>query len=200
MSEFENLIINGDTCKRQVTACYLVGLRFDIGRVIFMQPYNTLHDVIKLALKVEALNKHGSSITTKSVTKERFAKGSTSWNPNGGKPTPTPQVKSKVHKPQQELTLISKTCFKCQGLGHIDFECPNQKFIALIEEDEGKKEDVEVIESNHVQKDEAKSSLSSKFESEKEIKVGSDVINLVIQDIKREGNQIRSETDSRGMC
>ena len=42
-------------------------------------------------------------------------------------------------------------CFKCQGLGHIDYECPNQKVIALIEEDKAKDEDVEqVIESNHV--------------------------------------------------
>ena len=55
-----------------------------------MQPYNALHDVIKLALKVEALNKYESSITTKSVAKERFVKGSTSWNPNGSKPILTP--------------------------------------------------------------------------------------------------------------
>ena len=64
-----------------------------------MPPYNTLHDVIKLALKVEALNKYGSSITTKSVAKERFAKGSTYWNTNGSKNTLTPQVKSEEHKP-----------------------------------------------------------------------------------------------------
>ena len=42
-----------------------------------MQPNNTLHDVIKLSLKVEALNKYGSSITNKSVAKGRFAKGLT---------------------------------------------------------------------------------------------------------------------------
>ena len=54
-----------------------------------MQPYNTLHDVIKLALKVEALNKYGSSITSKSVAKERFAKGSTNSNTNGSKKTHT---------------------------------------------------------------------------------------------------------------
>ena len=48
--EFENLIINGDLqeSKEQVIACYLVGLRFDIARVILMQPYNALHNVIKL--------------------------------------------------------------------------------------------------------------------------------------------------------
>ena len=56
-------------------------------------------------------------------------------------------------------------CFKCQGLRHIDFECPNQKVISLIEEDEAKEEDVEqVIESKHVQEDEEKNSLLSKFE------------------------------------
>ena len=58
-TEFENLIINGDLqeSEEQIIAHYLVGLRFDIARVIFMQPYNTLEDMIKLALKVETLNK-----------------------------------------------------------------------------------------------------------------------------------------------
>ena len=56
-------------------------------------------------------------------------------------------------------------CFKYQGLGHIDSKCPNQKVIALIEEDEAKEEDVEqVIESNHVQEVEEKNSLLSKSE------------------------------------
>ena len=62
-----------------------------------------------------------------------------------------------MYKPQQESTLNSKRCFKCQGLEYIDSECPNKKVIALIEEDEAKEEDVEVIESNHVQKDDEKS-------------------------------------------
>ena len=58
-TEFEKLIINGDLqeSEEQLIARYLVGLRFDIARVIFMQPYNTLEDMIKLALKVKALNK-----------------------------------------------------------------------------------------------------------------------------------------------
>ena len=142
--------------------------------------------MIKLAFKVEDLNKYGSSITTNSVSKGRFAKNLTYWNTNGSKTTLKPQVKSEVHKPHLESTLNSMRCFKCTGLGHIDSECPNQKVIALIEEDEAKKEGVEVIESNHVQKDEEKSSLLSKSESEKEIKVGYDVIDLVVvQEIER---------------
>ena len=126
---------------------YIAGLRFDIARDIFLKPYNSLQDVMKLALKVGAKKNHGISTTTKNVANEGFVEGSTSWNPSGTKTTPT-QVKSEA---QQESTSKSKMCFKCQGLGHIDFECPNKKVIALIEEDEAKEEDVEkVIESNQV--------------------------------------------------
>ena len=155
LAEFEKLIINGDLqeSEEQVITRYLVGLRFDIVRVIFMQPYNTLHDVIQLTLKFEALNKYESSITTMSVAKRRFAKDSTSKNPSDAKTSPKPQVKSEVHKPYLELT--PKRCYKCQGLGHIASECPNQKVITLIEEYEAKEEDVEqVVKFNLVQEDE----------------------------------------------
>ena len=119
--------------------------------------------MIKLGLKVEALNKYRSSTTVRSVAKEWFVVHSTSKNPSDAKTTPKPQVKNEVHKPHQEST--PKRCFKGQGLGHIDSECPNQKVISLIEEDEAKEEDVEqVIESNHVQEDKEKNSMLLKFE------------------------------------
>ena len=67
-AEFENLI-KGDfrEAEKQSIARYLAGMRFDIARVIYLQPYNTLQDVMKLALKVEALNKYKSFSTTRSV-------------------------------------------------------------------------------------------------------------------------------------
>ena len=37
-----------------------------------LQPYNTLQDVMKLALKVKAKNKYENSTTTKSVANEGF--------------------------------------------------------------------------------------------------------------------------------
>ena len=42
-ANFENLIINGELqeTEEQLIARYLVDLRIDIGRVIFMQPYNS---------------------------------------------------------------------------------------------------------------------------------------------------------------
>ena len=58
--------------------------------------------------------------------------------------------------------------------------------VSLIEEYEAKKEDVEqVTKSNHVQEDEEKSSLQTKFELE--IKFGYDMIDLVVvQEIESE--------------
>ena len=131
------------------------------------------------------------------------------------KTTPT-QVKSEA---QQELTSKSKMCFKCQGLRHIDFECPNQKVISLIEEDKAKEEDVEqviesnhvqddkeknslllksklnvkeVVESNHVQENEEKGSLLSNYDLE--IKDVSDVMTLVVEETKseKEFSQVKS--------
>ena len=120
-------------------------MRFEIATVIYLQPYNTLQDVMKLTLKVEALNKYGSSITTRSTTKEGFIKNSTARSPSGTKTTLKSQVKSDVLKPHQELTSKSRSCFKCQGLGHLASECPNRRVVALVEEEDVEEE----VESDH---------------------------------------------------
>ena len=130
-------------------------MRINIAIIIYMQPYNTLQDVIKLALKIEVLNKYRSSTTTMSVAKEGFAEDSTSRNPNNAKTTPKPQVISEVHKLQQESLSKSKRCYKCQGFEHIASECLNRKVVTIVGEDEAKEEDVEEgVESDHVQEDE----------------------------------------------
>ena len=130
-------------------------MRFDIDKIIYMQPYNTLQDVIKLALRVEDLNKYRNSTTTRSVAKEWLTDDSTYRNPNDAKMTHKPQLKSEVHKLQQESTSKTNRCYNCQGVEHIPSKCPNQKVVALVEEDEAKEEDVEErVESNHMQEDE----------------------------------------------
>ena len=109
--------------------------------------------MIKLALKVEALNKYGGFTTNR--IKEGFIKNSTSRDPSSAKTTLKPQVKDEVHKPQQESTSKSRQCFKCHGFGHIASECPNIRVVALVEEYEAEEEDVEeAIESDHEDKDE----------------------------------------------
>ena len=98
-AEFENFMIKGDLqkAKEQSIARYLAGLRFQISKTVQLQPYNTLQDVIKLALKVEALNKYGGFTTNR--IKEGFIKNSTSRGPSSAKTTLKPQVKGEVHKP-----------------------------------------------------------------------------------------------------
>ena len=121
-----------------------------MSRVIYLQPYITLQEVMKLALKVKTLNKYGSSITTRSTSKEGFIKSSTSRSHSGTKTTLKPQVKSDVLKLHQELTSKSRRCFKCQGLGHMAYECPNRRVVALVEKEEAEEEDVEKeVECDH---------------------------------------------------
>ena len=148
-------MIKGDLqeAEEQSIARYLSGLRFEISKTVQLQPYNTLQDVIKLALKVEALNKYGGFTTNR--IKEGFIKNSTSRGPSSAKTTLKPQVKGEVHKPQQESTSKSRQCFKCHGFGHIASECPNRRVVALVEEYEAEEEDVEeAIEFDHEDKDE----------------------------------------------
>ena len=96
--------------------------------------------MIKLALKVEALNKYGGFTTNR--IKEGFTKNSTSRGPSS---TLKPQVKGEVRKPQQEPTSKSRQCFKCHEFGHIASECPNRRVVALVEEYEVEEEDVEDV-------------------------------------------------------
>ena len=133
-AEFENLMIKGDLqeAEEQSIARYLAGLRFDISKTVQLRPYNTLQDVIKLALKVEALRKYGGFTTNR--IKEGFIRNSTSRGPSSAKTTLKPQVKGEVHKPQQESTSKSRQCFKCHGFGHIASESPNRRVVALVEE------------------------------------------------------------------
>ena len=59
LAKFLNWIIKGDLQEAEeiCIAHYIVGLRYDIARVIFLKPYHSLQDVIKLALKVGAKKK-----------------------------------------------------------------------------------------------------------------------------------------------
>ena len=62
-----------ETCKRLRKCAYPTTLLVrgsDFARFIFLQPYHSLQDVMKLVLKVKAQEKFGNSTTTKSVAKE----------------------------------------------------------------------------------------------------------------------------------
>ena len=95
--KFINLITKGDLKEAEeiCIAHYIDSLRFDIAIVTFLQPYHSLQDVMKLALKVRAKKRHENSTTTKSVANEGFVEVSNSWNLSGTKTTPA-QVKSEA--------------------------------------------------------------------------------------------------------
>ena len=58
-AKFINLIIKGDLQEAEeiCIAHYIASLRSNISRVIFLKPYHSLQDVMKLALKVGAKKK-----------------------------------------------------------------------------------------------------------------------------------------------
>ena len=116
-AKFENLMIKGDLreTKEQSIASYVASMRFNIAIIIYMQPYSTLQDVIKLALKVETLNKYRSSTTTKSVAKEGIVEDSTSRNPNDAKTTHKPQVKVKYISCNKSQVLSQRDVISAKG-------------------------------------------------------------------------------------
>ena len=50
----------------QSIVCYLDGLKYEISNVVYLQQYSSLHDVIKLALKVER------QLNSRGLTTDRF--------------------------------------------------------------------------------------------------------------------------------
>ena len=63
-TKFVNLIIKGDLQEAEeicIAHHYIAGLRSGVARVIFLQPCNSLQDVMKLALKVGTKKKYGNS-------------------------------------------------------------------------------------------------------------------------------------------
>ncbi|PKI37096.1 hypothetical protein CRG98_042530 [Punica granatum] len=137
---FEQLLMKGDVVEseEQTIARYLGGLRSEIRNIVQLQPYWTFEDVVKLAIRVEKQLKAKGA--RKIVGKEEVLnRGSASWS----KPMPTDKATSSKSVPRKSNTppstsnTTSRQCFKCRGFGHISFECPNQKIVSLVEEDDG---------------------------------------------------------------
>ncbi|KAK0608918.1 hypothetical protein LWI29_037984 [Acer saccharum] len=124
-------------------ARYLGGLNYEISNVVQLQPYWSLNDVCKLALKVEKQQKEMRNRGSKYGSREGYTnKGSTSSSkPAVATKTNTKVSTSKgegmVSKQQQQPSTSNANsckCFKCQGFGHIASKCPNRKIVSLVEE------------------------------------------------------------------
>jgi hypothetical protein len=49
------------------------------------------------------------------------------------KPTPKNEATSGSNRPNTSNT--NRKCVKCQGFGHIAYDCPNRKMVSLVEKD-----------------------------------------------------------------
>ncbi|KAI9178430.1 hypothetical protein LWI28_026402 [Acer negundo] len=85
-AEFDNLMLKGDVAEleEQSMAGYLGGLNYEISNVVQLQPYWSLNDVCKLAIKVEKQQKEMRSRGSKYGSREGFANNG---NTSSSKPT-----------------------------------------------------------------------------------------------------------------
>ncbi|XVF50514.1 hypothetical protein PTKIN_Ptkin04bG0107300 [Pterospermum kingtungense] len=141
--EFKVLMIKGDfrEAEEQTIAKYISRLNWKIAKVVDLQFYHTLKDVMKLALKFEAQNKYKSLISSKSYTRDDSSNVSGSKAISSSKPTS--KVTSEVFKLKQAGSSSCKgiKCFKCLGIGNIASECPYRRAVAYVKFDGVKEED-----------------------------------------------------------
>ncbi|GKV40805.1 hypothetical protein SLEP1_g48406 [Rubroshorea leprosula] len=128
--EFEQLMMKWDVREKeeQTIARYLGGLDNDISKVVQLQQYWTLDDVIRLALRVEKqISKKNITITSK----PRDFEGSQGTQASKIVAETLAKVEKKASssRPAQPNT---RKCFKCQGFGHIASNCPNRRIITII--------------------------------------------------------------------
>jgi hypothetical protein len=122
-------------------ARYLGGLRVEINDVVQLQPYWTYNDVCKLAMKMEKQLKENHGNSFRSFTRAGVSnRGSSSTSktitiPKTAAAKPIPKIEATSGSNHPIISNTSCKCFKCQGFGHIAYDCPNRKMVSLVEED-----------------------------------------------------------------
>lgn len=117
---------------------FMGGLKKEIADVIQLQLYWTFNDVRKLTMNVEQQRKCESKATSRPYFSNQ---GNAS---SSGMKTFVKGTSSKVSKLDSKWASTAKPvrtsnsswkCFKCQGCGHIAFECPKQRVVTILEEE-----------------------------------------------------------------
>ncbi|XP_057248184.1 uncharacterized protein LOC130590177 [Beta vulgaris subsp. vulgaris] len=167
--EFEKLMIKLDVQEReeQTMSRFLGGLDKDIRMKVELQPYSTLDELFKLALKVE---KH-----LKEKKKKTFVRG-TSYTKGGSNVkqpytspyTPKGDSSKVLDKGKKVVETSSKKsdvkCFKCHGYGHYQAQCPNKRVMTLL--------DIKNIEESLEHEGDNEDELEEEAENEEELEVG----------------------------
>nr|XP_027062889.1 uncharacterized protein LOC113689296 [Coffea arabica] len=161
--EMEILILRADVQEdpEATMVRFLSGLRPDIAERVELQHYMELHELVDKAIKVEQrLKRRGTTRSNFGNTaystnrpfqprndsrpspnahtpKPRFEGGKVD-NPSFSKP---PSSTPKFEEPRAQTRARDTRCFKCQGKGHIASQCPNQKTMIMMQNDEIVSED-----------------------------------------------------------
>ena len=133
--EFEQLQIRNGLVEEleQTMARFLRGLDPVIAEKVDIQPYWSFEDLCKLAMKMEKYSKG------KRVFGGSFVKPTAPPKPfTPQKPEMTPKEsdnkdKGKAFAKEVPRQLEGKKCFKCQGYGHLQADCPNGRVLTLQE-------------------------------------------------------------------
>ncbi|XP_071923187.1 uncharacterized protein [Coffea arabica] len=121
-------------------ARFLRGLNPDLQDALELQHYLDMHDLLELAIKAErgkklrrgALTHEVGNATTPTYS-NRF-QGNASTRNAYSTPNKVSDVSRSTSKAPQETPKARSRdikCFKCQGFGHIQSQCPNQRVMLI---------------------------------------------------------------------
>ncbi|XP_074283176.1 uncharacterized protein LOC141607722 [Silene latifolia] len=138
INEFENLALMGDLVEDKDIrmARFLRGLNRSIANAVELQKYSDFDTLCNMCLKVEAQGKTKVTSTfgecSRNWKNENNLRISTTGNIIEPKTTTT---SSSFTKPpaSKENSYTKIRSFKCQGFGHFQNACPNQRTITLRE-------------------------------------------------------------------
>ena len=145
--EMEVIMLRADIVEdREATmARFLSGLRAEIADKVEMYHYVEIKDMLEKALKVERrLKRRGQNRTfsTPSPSYSRTSNPRREFKPSGSyttptKPKPTPfkeegKVISRLNNEHPRARSRDTKCWRCQGLGHIASQCPNQRTMIVL--------------------------------------------------------------------
>ena len=117
----------------QTMARFLRGVDPAIAEKVDLQHFWSFGDLCKLAIKVEKYSKgkrvFGGSFVKTAAPLKPFSP----LKPDVAPKVPEKQDKAKSFVKEVPRQLDGRKCFKCQGYGHFQADCPNRRVLTLKE-------------------------------------------------------------------
>ena len=132
-TEFDHLMIQGDfeESEEHSIARYLRWLKYEISNVVSLQPYYSLHDVMKLALKVERQIKARGTASSRYGDKSDYSKGA-GFKTTSKKEYPKEESKSEGRSQWSILRLREGDALNVKVLGTLFLIVPIEILLPLL--------------------------------------------------------------------